>query len=586
MYNVYLFQPQYTINHDNIDQYWIPYSVGCLWSYAQQFDWVSEHFILKDLIFKRELTNQLIERLDNPHICGFSCYVWNEQYNLFVAKLIKEKWPRCIIVFGGPQVNSSLLDNDFIDSIILNEGESSFVSILDCIRKNNKPEPLYIGQRMENLSIPSPYLTGVFDTILKENPSAKWHMTMETNRGCPYQCTFCDWGSLTYTKVKKFDIERVEAEIDWAASNPVTYFYCTDANFGIYKDRDKQIAQMFRSKLYNTNVETISLQFAKNSNENVMEIAQIVGNLNKGVTISVQSLHDDTLQAIKRKNLAVNDMQTVFRLAEKYNVKTYSEFILGLPNETTESWKQGLTDILEYGQHQSIDIWFCQVLRNSELGSQKARRDYNIKTIFVKDYLALNNNKNEEIPELVELITSTNTMSLSDIVESYMYSWMIIQFHISGYSQILSKEARKLNVSFKEFYDCFFINLQESFFAEHFEMLEKAIKDYLTTGTSIFNNGHSAIHTFSSEFIYNNKEHAFDLSYNIFTKVTKTQNTGMFDLQKFFIYDSEIQYPIEIKANNKIFRIESQVKGNINLYTNRRKGYFKNIVIEIDEDIV
>ena len=64
--------------------------------------------------------------------------------------------------------------------------------------------------------LPSPHLTGVFDHIVKNNSNYKFHMTLETNRGCPYQCTFCDWGSLTYNKIKKFDIDRVFAEIEWA----------------------------------------------------------------------------------------------------------------------------------------------------------------------------------------------------------------------------------------------------------------------------------------------------------------------------------------------------------------------------------
>ena len=32
---------------------------------------------------------------------------------------------------------------------------------------------------------------------------------LESNRGCPYGCTFCDWGSATLSKVRNFDLDRV-----------------------------------------------------------------------------------------------------------------------------------------------------------------------------------------------------------------------------------------------------------------------------------------------------------------------------------------------------------------------------------------
>lgn len=46
---------------------------------------------------------------------------------------------------------------------------------------------------------PSPYLTGEFDEI----DPARWRSaTIETNRGCPYGCTYCDWGSATLSRIR------------------------------------------------------------------------------------------------------------------------------------------------------------------------------------------------------------------------------------------------------------------------------------------------------------------------------------------------------------------------------------------------
>ena len=88
-------------------------------------------------------------------------------------------------------------------------------------------------------------------------------------------------------------------------------------------------------------------------------------------------------------------------LAKKYKVRTYTEMILGLPEETLESWKEGFATILENGQHESIDIWFCQVFGNTELNSALSREVYGIETVKAEDYLSFTNTKHSNITEIV-----------------------------------------------------------------------------------------------------------------------------------------------------------------------------------------
>ena len=64
--------------------------------------------------------------------------------------------------------------------------------------------------------IPSPYLQGVFDSYGEVSAAI-----IESNRGCPFGCTFCDWGSATQQKVRKFDVQRVRDEITWLAQRKV-----------------------------------------------------------------------------------------------------------------------------------------------------------------------------------------------------------------------------------------------------------------------------------------------------------------------------------------------------------------------------
>jgi radical SAM superfamily enzyme YgiQ (UPF0313 family) len=606
MYNVYLFQPQFAAEFRNETNYWIPYSVGCLWSYAQQFDFVKEHFELKDLIFKRQDPDDVLNSMSDPHICGFSCYVWNQKYCLLLAEQIKQRWPNCIIVFGGPQASAKLLDLNYVDSVILAEGEENFVQLLQCMINNTPVSPLFLKQRLTNLDIPSPYTAGIFDKIIADNPTALWAMVLETNRGCPYACTFCDWGSTTYSKVKRFDLDKIAEELEWAVNNRITYLFCADANFGMFKERDLEIAKLIRSVGDRGCLETVNIQYAKNSTEVVFNIAKILGDLNKGVTVSVQSMNEPTLTAIKRKNLDINNIRHLMKLSQEHNVRTYTEAILGLPEETLDTWKTTLTDILEMGQHESIDIWFCQLLENSELNSLESKIKYGIKSIVATDFSPFSNKDDYKgILEEITLIKETNSMSTADLVEGYIYGWVITNFHISGYTQYYAKYCRHiLNIPYRVFYDKLLIALEkDQLFGDHIKGIKKDVLAYLTTG-QLLNNmkplyldstkvpklRDNQIEKDSSITIYENKEYVFDLGDKLVSSFTTNDISDIKQFQHYFIYDQSVNLPKSVSLPWNMLTWETvntnyTVMTKINkllpfdFYSSRRKGRLKNIII-------
>lgn len=192
MLNVYLFQPQYAVEFRQEINYWLPYSAGCLWSYLSTKPHIKDSYNLDQIFFKRDPIESVLAQIKNPCVVGFSCYLWNEQYCLTAAKAIKQQWPDCLIVFGGVQTSLKMLDYDFVDTVVLGEGEHAFAHILESILNNKPVESIYTASRIDSLDFDSPYLSGVFDKIIEQNPNAIWAMTMETNRGCPYACTFCN----------------------------------------------------------------------------------------------------------------------------------------------------------------------------------------------------------------------------------------------------------------------------------------------------------------------------------------------------------------------------------------------------------
>lgn len=587
--NVYLFQPQHAVIVNNRTHYWLPYSVGCIWAYAATNTVVSENFNLADLIFAREPLDQLINRLDNPKICGFSCYVWNERYCLSAAKKIKEKYPQCQIIAGGPQVNKDYLDHEFIDTIILGEGEENFLDYLTDVVDNQQTD-VYEKKRLLTLEIPSPYSTGMFDNLVHSNPDVYWNMTLETNRGCPYSCTFCDWGSLTYSKVYKFELEKIQEELNWAAQNRVAYIFCADANFGMYKERDLEIARMVRNAADIGDIDGTLMTYAKNSNEIVFEIAKTLGDLSRGVTVSLQSLNDDTLRDVKRKNMAVNNIKRLLELSEEYQVGTYTELILGLPNESLESWINGLDQLLQLGQHNAIDVHFCQLIKNSELNSPESRKMHGISTIVAKDYMTLTQSASEpeDLIEKIELVNQTNTMSTNDLVEAYMWSWIIIQFHTSGYSQIWARYCFNIhNISYREFYQAvksFVMN--HSVFREQYFQLEKIVKHYMLTGENLSNIGSWGFGADSFKFMYDNKDHIYNIAALVAKKFNNFDSTIDL-LQRNFIYNEKDTYPKVITTDWDITTWKQKkltyhiipnvaVSNSFDFYLARRRGFLRN----------
>jgi radical SAM superfamily enzyme YgiQ (UPF0313 family) len=549
--SVYLFQPQDVINSGDEENYWLPYSAACLWSYVMQFPDISDYYELRNIFFKREPHDYVLENLDNPSVVGFSCYVWNENYCLTLAKKIKTKWPDCKIIFGGEQTSDRYKKYNFIDISVIAEGEQSFLKILRSLINNTELADLsdvMRSPRLDNLDIPSPYLDGTMDMIVKQYPDLTWATVIESNRGCPYSCTFCDWGGALQAKIKKFSLERVQAELEWVKNNKVAYIVFADANFGIFKERDKTIAKMIKHIGNNGVLEAVNLQYAKNNVDAVFEIGKILGHFNRGITVSVQSMNPDTLTAIKRKNLKINDIEKIMKLSKEYDVDTYTDVILGLPLETEESWKEGLTQLLELGQHQSIDFGLAEILENSELNQSSYLERYKIKTKDLSQYYTLSE---DNCPESGKVICETSTMTLDELVNSYMYAWMISYCHISGYTILYSKYARYMHgVSYRTFYDKLFNRLHTTeTISDHFKSVKSNFKKYLQTGKlNGWGEKGDTFHFASHEFCYNNKDSIFKAGKEVIIELG-LEYDEIFKLQNLLICN------IDDLRNNKLYSL-------------------------------
>src|SRR6266849_5779972 len=249
------------INNSFSGQNYLPYSVALLQTYVQKNAQDPSRFRFLPPLYKRVRIADAVESLLEADLVGFSTYVWNGRISLEIARRLKALKPGIVIIFGGPHVpdqpEAFMRANPQIDLAVHNEGERTFLNLLEAFADRDAWQSLPDGSfvrkpnidRVRDLDeIPSPFLEGAFDSIMAANPQESWIGLWETNRGCPFRCTFCDWGSATAAKVTKFGEQRLYREVDWFAEKKIEYIFCCDANFGIQK-RDVDIAKyVARSK--------------------------------------------------------------------------------------------------------------------------------------------------------------------------------------------------------------------------------------------------------------------------------------------------------------------------------------------------
>lgn len=591
---VYLFQPQYAnCIGDHVD-YWLPYSVAAVWVYAVQDPEICNGYELAGIVYDRRPIDQVCAGLQEPDVCAFSCYVWNEQYNLALARQIKSIWPRCLVVFGGPQTGANHLAHDFIDHIVFSEGETALRQILRDRLTGDVTARMLRLPRLRDLDIVSTYLSGVFDDLIcGALPGTRWHAVIETNRGCPYACTFCDWGTLTYSKVRKFDIDRVQAELEWIARHPITVVFLADANFGIFRQRDLDLAHRIRDTLVGSQVEYLNMTYTKNSNETVFEIAKILQPLSRGVTLSMQTMNADTLRTIRRDNMASNDLRRQFELARQHKIPTYTDMILGLPGETLESWRQGLVDLLMLGTPDFIDTNFTNILENTELNKSQ-RLTHGIRTVRARNYQDFSDADTSGIAEYTELVTATATMSESDMVQGWMWHWCLQFFHVTGYSDIISGWlAHDRGVSLSEFYSILESRViqDSSAVGEEYRRTQSQVQQLLSQGKLDPSRG-TVYDLYSGGYVplWQNIQHTRDLVRHT-AETFAPVDPALWRLQCLVVSHPSNRYPVYLDVDWNIdqkkptmTRYGIQVglpdfDGSITSFRrNRRGGFWKNII--------
>ncbi len=461
---------------------YFPYSVGMLEAYARAHLTNLEQYEFFVPIFARDSVHDSVDKLVDADAVAFSIYVWNEQISLAIARELKRERPGIITIFGGPQVldrpeeiEAYLRAHPYIDIAAHGEGEQVFREFLAQLPERNwtnVPGVSYLtseGEFVQHARPPritdleklsSPYLDGVFDKLIAAYPNERWIALWETNRGCPFSCAFCGWGAAVATKVRKRGLGQLFAEVDWFADKNVAYISCADANFGIFP-QDLEIAEYVAKVKGERDCfpNGFSVQNTKNTTERAYRIQKILSDngLNRGVVLSMQSLDETVLKNIKRTNIKLSQYEELQYLFRRDRVETMCDLILGLPGETYDSFANGVSTLIERGQHNRIQFNNLSVLPDAEMWNPKYRRSFGMETVMTK-IINIHGRRDDfnEVPEYQPLVITTASMPRPDWVRTRAFGWMAGFLHFDKVFQIVLVVAHELtNLTYRELLELF-----------------------------------------------------------------------------------------------------------------------------------
>lgn len=491
---------QYSNGYGN-NQIHFPYSIATLVAYCLQDHDIKVSFSFDKVFLFKDRLHQDMKNAEGCNILMCSCYCWNWEITKALIKHVKAVNPECLVICGGPEIpkngaHSFFEEHPYVDIIVHGEGELVLHDILLKYLEGINLETLDIAgirtkyrtcaprARITDINIiPSPYSSGLIWDLVDTNCGANYIVSWETNRGCPFSCTFCDWGSSTMSKVRNFSEEKIFKEIEWFGANKIQYIDCCDGNFGIFEQRDFAIAQkLAETKAATSFPHRLNLTWVKTSSERVIPIAKVLANAGmlRAVSLSIQSLSQKTLDAIKRKNLKFDNFEELVYQFKREGIQSYTEMIMGLPEETLESFKNNWNTLAGIFPQPAIMVWNCSVFVNAPMNDPEYIKRYNIEVFKSPIFMTHTSKDKGEVPEYEKMVKGTSTLPNGEIEEVYLFNWIMMVFHVFGILEFVARYYhQRYGLSFMKFYEVLmaYCKTSQGLFAREFAKAQAKAKE-------------------------------------------------------------------------------------------------------------
>jgi radical SAM superfamily enzyme YgiQ (UPF0313 family) len=341
-----------------------------------------------------ELTDALIT-LD-PDVIAFSAYLWSFPLFANVACQLHRDDPTRLIVLGGPSARPAMLDQtpflqtrDAVDVLVINEGELTLLEIVKATDRSTEslsavkgiaqwhddqwqqstPRPL--GDLNE---LPSPYVMGLVP------PGGLG--VLQTYRGCPYTCSFCEWGTMESPKRVR-TADHLATEFAAMADIDVTGALLVDAGLNLNTRAFKELSLAVDRTGFLQNRKLICEVYPAALTDEHVDFLSAVGEPLVGV--GLQSFDNSVLAHVERSFDEQRFEDNIAKLTSVARVAI--EIIMGLPGDSPEQFRRSFHRARSFPC--ALRVYHCCVLPSALMVRAPAehRLDYDPVSLKVRSCL-------------------------------------------------------------------------------------------------------------------------------------------------------------------------------------------------------
>ncbi len=264
-----------------------------------------------------------------------------------IAKQLRQKLPVSKIVIGGAHASAMpnhILENKFIDYVIIGEGEQPIIELVEHLNGSRKIQDVAsLGYKKDNKIVFNPKSNYPIDKIptpicdnfnydsykLKSKPIGM----IQTSRGCPYKCSFCTTHEIFGRKFQQRNLVSIIEEMKFLYQKGVRIFDFEDDNLTLKKEFIISFCKEIKKTFLNNDIELVAMNGVSywHLDQDILVNMKEAGFANLNISLVSRENNDHLL----RPNDTAKFIE-ITNLASMIGFNLTGYYILGLPNQTVK----------------------------------------------------------------------------------------------------------------------------------------------------------------------------------------------------------------------------------------------------------